>query len=79
MKEIDKYALTEKLSRFVKLESKLKDTFDYLSSLKNSSTDLESGVLSESKNLTNEDLSKLIESVRLEIKDILRKLNEIYK
>lgn len=79
MKEVDKYALTEKLSRFVKLESKLKDTFDYLSSLKNSSTDLESGVLSESKNLTNEDLSKLIESVRLEIKEILRKLNEIYK
>lgn len=79
MKEVDKYALTEKLSRFVKLESKLKDTFDYLSSLQNSSTDLESGVLSESKNLTNEDLSKLIESVRLEIKEILRKLNEIYK
>lgn len=73
MKEVDKYALTEKLSRFVKLESKLKDTFDYLSSLQNSSTDL------ESKNLTNEDLSKLIESVRLEIKEILRKLNEIYK
>lgn len=79
MKEVVKYALTEKLSRFVKLESKLKDTFDYLSSLQNSSTDLESGVLSESKNLTNEDLSKLIESVRLEIKEILRKLNEIYK
>lgn len=79
MKEVDKYALTEKLSRFVKLESKLKDTFDYLSSLQNSSTDLESGVLSESKNLTNEDLSKLIESIRLEIKEILRKLNEIYK
>lgn len=79
MEEVDKYALTEKLSRFVKLESKLKDTFDYLSSLQNSSTDLESGVLSESKNLTNEDLSKLIESVRLEIKEILRKLNEIYK
>lgn len=79
MKEVDKYSLTEKLSRFFKLESKLKDTFDYLSSLKNSSTDLESGVLSESKNLTNEDLSKLIESVRLEIKEILRKLNEIYK
>lgn len=79
MKEVDKYDLTEKLSRFVKLESKLKDTFDYLSSLQNSSTDLESGVLSESKNLTNEDLSKLIESVRLEIKEILRKLNEIYK
>lgn len=79
MKEVDKYDLTEKLSRFVKLESKLKDTFDYLSSLQNSSTDRESGVLSESKNLTNEDLSKLIESVRLEIKEILRKLNEIYK